>query len=165
MRLHCIAEFAVSAVQRAQQWKPESPEHQKLREVLRPFLACQWQEHGDVVTELLDLELSRAKKATRDEMASLFHPLMTVNRNTVPTPCGHGDKSVAAHEDLDIDETNTERRRKKEEYEHGAISGYDGTASEVTAEVSEMLIMEDRAENVSRSLGPTEATKRSALAM
>ena len=113
MRLRCIAEFAVAAIQRAQQWKPDSPEHRKLRDAHGPFLAGQWQEHGDVVARLIDAELMRAKKATRDEMASLFSPLLAINQNTSLTPCLHSANTVPAYEDEDGEKTKTERRRKK----------------------------------------------------
>lgn len=156
MRLRGVAEFSVAAVQRAQQWKPDSPEHEKLRDALKPFLNGQWQEHGGILTELIDTELERAKKTTRDEMEALFPQLHVASMGTVPTPCPHHANTVAAYTDTDETQTQTNTKTKTQTQ----TAHFDEIAKPEAQRLEEVL---QRQGTVQRSLA-TVGAKNSMLA-
>ncbi|WP_282368309.1 hypothetical protein [Defluviimonas aestuarii] len=87
MFLRAVAEFSVAALQRAQGWKPDSPERGKLRDVLGPFLKSTFQDMGDDFLEALTDEIAATSKAVRAEMASILPVLSTSSKDTVSAPC------------------------------------------------------------------------------
>lgn len=161
MRLNGAAEFSVAAIQRAQSWSPDSKDRPKLNEALKTFLSGQWQEHGDVLSTALSDELVSAGKATRDELAAIFPPLLAFEQNTMPTPCQHPEDTMPAYED--VDETQTKTRRKKDKEEDGANFRHETPSTASHADSGDFLRIGASGIGTS-TLSPREATKRSVLA-
>ena len=106
MAVASIAEFAVGSVKRAQKWKPESTEWEKLRSVFKPFLATMVQNFEDDLLEALREQLEHQNNAVRAELCSLLPAL----EFCLQTPCLHPADTVAPHETR-RDDTKTIREK------------------------------------------------------
>ncbi len=159
MRIKGIAEFAVAAIQRAQGWKPDSPDWPKLRQVLNAFLCRVWQEHGDDFLQYLDDELNHASEAAKGEIQSLLPPML--EKDTLSTPCPD------AVDTRDVDETRRIRDQYEDEDENKTAhflreeQNFDASYLQSV----EVLRKGNEADGSAPSSGPRESTKRSALVM
>ncbi|CUH45422.1 hypothetical protein [Ruegeria atlantica] len=103
MLLGGVAELAVGAIQRAQNWKQDSSDWPKLRGTVQSLLNTTWQQYGDALCEHLTCELDTASVATKAEIGSLFAPFLAFGRDTVSTPSAHPIDT------RDVDETILKR--------------------------------------------------------
>ncbi len=158
MRLRCIAEFIVAVVQRAQGWKLESTDRTKVREVLKPFVVQEWQEHGEAFLKATRAELDHATKATLNEVQSLFPVAIDEPRDTVSTPCPHGGLT------RDVDETIYIRDQKKDETDTAQNSHFVETEWDGQVESPDLNRDSSNCDRPAPKRGPLEVTKRSALA-
>ena len=159
MRVKGIAEFAVAAVQRAQGWKPDSPDWPKLRQALNAFLCWVWQEYGDEFLHFLSQELDHASKAAKGEIQSLLPPML--ENDTLSTPC---QDPVATR---DVDETRRRRDKYEDETKTKTPQNFRENQSLDVSQVDgvEVLRRGDEPNRSALSSGPLESTKRSALVM
>ena len=101
MVMSSAAEFAVGSIKRAQRWKPDSTEWQKLRVVFGPFLTTMRQNYEDDFHQALGELLETQNRAIKAELCSLMPSLQFY----LEAPCPHPDHTVGAHD------TYTTRRR------------------------------------------------------
>lgn len=85
--LRAAAEFAVAAIERSRNWKPDSGEIPKLREIIGSFLRATYQEHDEALLSALAGEVEVASKSARAEIGSLLQPLAMHLSETVSAPC------------------------------------------------------------------------------
>lgn len=94
MVIASAAEFAVGAIKRAQRWKPDSPEWQKLRDVFKPFLMTMRQNYEDDFHEAIAEQLEGQNRAIKAEICALMSSLQFY----LEAPCPHPDHTVGAHD-------------------------------------------------------------------
>ena len=161
MVLRCVAEFVVAALQRAQGWKPDSPERGKLREAVGPFLKSTFQDAGDSFLDALADELTGISKAVRAELVALLPVLATHRGDTVSAPSGD---RVATR---DVDEM-----RRREDLDEDENEEEDETArlrevlrDDQWSRAEPLDLLRNKAnENGAPSKGPLSATLRSRIA-
>ena len=85
--LRAAAEFAVAAIERSRNWKPDSGEIPKLRQTIGSFLRAAYQEHDEALLEALAGEVEAASKSARAEVSSLLQPFAMDLSDTVSAPC------------------------------------------------------------------------------
>jgi hypothetical protein len=160
LMLRCVSEFVVAAMQRAMAWKPNSPEHEKLRDALSPFLKTTFQDEGDDFLDALTAEMNFSSKAVRKELGSMLPPLMDHRDPTLSAPSPDRGPTRDLDEtrlrrdlDEDLDEDDTAQNREV----------FDPQTS-MQAEASKMPRNGAGSKGSTQKGGPQPSTKRSRLA-
>jgi len=92
MVISSAAEFAVGAIKRAQRWKSESSEWQKLRNVFKPFLKTMRQNYEDDFHQALVDQLKGQNRAIKTELCALMPSLQYYLEAPCPHPAQHETK-------------------------------------------------------------------------
>lgn len=164
MVIGSAAEFTVGAIKRAQRWKPDSVEWEKLRDVFKPFLATMRQNFQDDFHQALVGQVERQNRAVKAELCAIMpslefylNPTATQRADTVGTPCPHPYDTVGPHETRrDVDETMT---RKDEIY---TVSDSNENVQPLTKAHLEKV---GSSENTGKPQGPRSETIESAKRM
>ncbi|MBL4768234.1 MAG: hypothetical protein JKY94_11045 [Rhodobacteraceae bacterium] len=161
MRLKAVAEFVVATIQRAQGWRPNSPDWPKLRDSFKPFLANLWKEYDDTFLDIMRAEITSVGKAAQAEIHSLFPVLEQVNHGTLSTPCPHPART------LDVDETRRREDENKDLDENKTmqISRFEPSESTLPVDRSDLPRIGKLAGQQSQSRGPLKSTLNSALVL
>lgn len=151
--LGAAAEFAVAAVSKSTNWKPEQT--QIVRDCIGRFLRATCQEFEDEFLCVLLEETESASKSVMSEFDSLIPELSYHRANTLRTPCQ--DRADIQRQDLDKDQ-NKEKEENKDARE---VSKLAIPASSQTEPLDLQRTGEIR--NRGSQILPMESTKRSAL--
>ena len=100
------AEFAVGSIKRAQRWKSDSSEWEKLRGVFKPFLGTMRQNFEDDFHAALASQMTGQNRAVKAEICALMPSL----QHYLEAPCPHPADTVGAHDTYttrDLHDTDT----------------------------------------------------------
>lgn len=125
MRIRAVAEFAVGALERAKQWKPESADRPKLYDELKELLAGDYQDYGEELLRCLVAETKTASRAIQRELGVVFPPYLEARSrhraDTVSTQVEVDQTETILKRDEH--ETNTQTKTKKTHSREFSASG------------------------------------------
>ncbi|MEM6890760.1 MAG: hypothetical protein AAF636_21895 [Pseudomonadota bacterium] len=161
MLLGTSAELCVAAVKRAQDWKPDTKELPKLREILGQFMRRMLLDHGDVFSIAVNRKAKSSGDAVKGELHSLLPALSLLHQ----TPCEHPADTVAAHKDEDEDEIKTNTKmKKKTDTKTTSVPGFEDNPSSGLAELVDLPRKGELPNAHSSKAMPLSSTKNSPLA-